>query len=857
MQRRWLRHFRSGAASLVPEAGQRLLHLFIRGYVAKEEFSRGGGGNLKVRDIERRSHGVKIRDDAERAFNRGEADRPSFDLEELESLGVVITLEGARGFSLKLESLESQSRHKVDPRPRWLLLSVLPESDDDPERAQVWVADEFRAAFMDRFERFITEDTRFDKPKNLPLVANIARIRQSVLLDLWQSAGEPPKVGKQWWEVWLQPSSNAVELVAKYSQALQLTILEKSLRLDNRHVVWIQATWRELSTLPLSAVPVTEIRRPVFVDSIEDLDNEDQDEYVHDLADRIVNARDAAPAVCLLDSGVRRTHTLLVGSLSEDDMHTIVGEPRGDLTGHGTMMAGLALLGPIDSALVGSGPVRLLHRLESVKFLADASKQGHLPEAYGVVTAEAIALPEIESARARVFSMPITATGAADRPGEPSLWSAAIDALAAGTGIGQSDTGVELLGPPDDASKRLIVVSAGNVDHPFDDDHITKSDLEPIQDPAQAWNALTVGASTHLVDLPTDPTFAGWNVLAEEGELSPHSRTGTIAGSDKWPIKPDICMEGGNVLSNGAGDFHGNHPLLSLRTTGRDSDTKIGSANATSAATSQASRLAARAMAVYPSYWPETIRGLLVHSAEWTPAMRAAINAEPAKKQRRQLLRRYGWGIPSDTAVLSSSQNAVTMVVQDRFVPFAGDNYRMREFRLHQLPWPKAELEQLGDVDVELRVTLSYFIEPSGSRRGWRQRYSYASHALRFDLNAPNETPTEFVRRVNKQASDEEGGSGVSASTTDKWTVGYDQRLKGSLHQDIWSGYGAELATTGTISVHPVGGWWKNNKRKDRQDLPVRYSLIVSLRTPAREIDLYTPIATEIRVPVEGVVIEV
>ncbi|MXY02625.1 MAG: S8 family peptidase [Acidimicrobiales bacterium] len=841
----------------MPEVAELLPHLLIREHVGGRAFNRDGGGNLKVRDVERRTHGERIRNEAGRALDSGVASRSTFEFEELESLGVVITLEGARGFPLKLESLESQSRHKQDPRPRWLLLSVLPESEDMPERAQVWVADEFRAPFMERFERFISEDTRFDKPKNLALVANIARIRQSVLEDLWQSAGHPPRVGRHWWEVWLQPSENAVGLAARYSEAMQLRILEKSLRFDNRHVVWLQATWEELFALPLSAVPVTELRRPVFVDTIEDLDNDEQDEYAYDLADRIVSADADAPAVCLLDTGVRRTHSVLAQSLSVDDMHTIVGEPRGDLNGHGTKMAGLALIGPIDSALVGSGPVRLLHRLESVKFLPDGSANGRDPSAYGVVTAEAVALPEIESSRARVFSMPITATGLDDRPGEPSLWSAAVDALAAGTGIGQSNAGIELLGPPDDEAKRLIVLSAGNVDIPYDDDHITKSELEPIQDPAQAWNAITVAASTHLVDLPTDPTYMGWKVVADSGELSPHSRTGTIAGSDKWPIKPDICMEGGNVLSDGAGGFHGSHPLLSLRTTGSQSDTKIDSANATSAATSQASRLAARAMALYPSYWPETIRGLLVHSAEWTPAMRQAIDAEPAKKKRRQLLRRYGWGVPSERAVLGSSQNAVTMVVQDVFVPFTGTDYKMREFRLHQLPWPRAKLEELGEVDVELRVTLSYFVEPSGSRRGWRQRYSYASHALRFDLNAPNESPIDFVRRVNQQASIEEGGSSGSASTTDKWTVGYDQRIKGSLHQDIWSGHGAELATTGTISVHPVGGWWKNNKRKDRQDLPVRYSLVVSLRTPAQEIDLYTPIATEIGMPAEGVAIEI
>lgn len=841
----------------MPEAGERLPHILVRERVGAEAFTRKGRGNQKVRPVERRTHGTLIRDQAATAFSDSDGSRPEFEIDELRSLGVVLTLEGAPGFPLKLESLESQSRHKPKPRPRWLLLSVLPEDDDHPERAQVWVADEFRAAFMERFERFISEDLPSGKPKNLPLVANIARVRQSVLDDLWQSAGEPNKIGKQWWEVWLHPSEDAINLAGKFCEAMQLKLLDKSLKLDNRHVIWLQATWDELLTLPVSAVPVTELRRPVFVDTIEDLSDEEQDEYVYDLADRIVSASDDAPAVCLLDTGVRRTHGLLESSLSEADMHTIVGEPRGDLNGHGTNMAGLALLGALDSSLVGSDPVRLIHRLESVKFLPDAKADGHDPLVYGIVTAEAIALPEITGSKARVFSMPITADGEPDRPGEPSLWSAAIDALAAGTGVGTSQAGIELLGPPDDDAKRLIVLSAGNVDFPYEQDHVTKSDLEPIQDPAQAWNALTVGASTDLVDPPSDPTFAGWKAVAERGELSPHSRTGTIAGSEKWPIKPDICMEGGNVLTDGAGDFHGTHPLLSVRTVGRNSDTEIDSANATSAATAQASRLAARAMAVYPSYWPETIRGLLVHSAEWTPVMRSTIIAETGKKKRRQLLRRYGWGVPTDEAVLGSSQNAVTMVVQDSFVPFTGDDFKMREFRLHQLPWPKAKLEALGETDVELRVTLSYFVEPSASRRGWRQRYSYASHGLRFDLSAPNESSSDFVRRVNRQASDEEGGSSTKASTADMWTVGYDQRIQGSLHQDIWSGYGAELATTGTISVHPVGGWWKNNKRKDRQNLPVRYSLIVSLRTPAQEVDLYTPIATEIGVPVEGVAIEI
>jgi len=48
----------------------------------------------------------------------------------------------------------------------------------------------------------------------------------------------------------------------------------------------------------------------------------------------------------------------------------------------------------------------------------------------------------------------------------------------------------------------------------------------------------------------------------------------------------------------------------------------------------------------------------------------------------------------------------------------------------------------------------------------------------------------------------------------------------------------------------PVGGWWKNNARKVRMDLPVRYTLLISLRTREQGIDLYTPIAALLQIPV-------
>lgn len=841
----------------MPEDDQRYVHLLVRDRTETEDFTRGGRGDQKVRPVERRTHGERIQEEADAALAAQDRLRQQVDLAELEALGVVITIEGSLGYPLRLESLDQRSTHRTGPLPKWLLLSVTPEAEDRPERALVWVSDDYRSQFLQLFEDYLTKlAPNSDKPRNRALVANMARIRAAVLRDLWQSSGEPPTTGRHWWEIWLQPTSDAIELAERFAAAANLRMAESRLRFDGRHVIWVQARWQDLLPLPFTVVPITELRRPQFIDTIEDLDLGEQMEYTEDLADRIYPADQASPAVCLLDTGIRRTHVLLESSLSASDMHSVVGPPAGDVEGHGTKMAGLALFGPLDQLLTNGDIVNLRHRLESVKLLPDEGQPPHDPKAYGLVTAQAMAAPEITASRPRAFCM--TVTDAADRPGEPSLWSAAVDALAVGTDIGRAGDGIALLGPPNADAARLVIISAGNVDLPYEDNYRDKCDLSPIEDPAQAWNALCVGAHTELTGFPSDPTYAGWRPLAHDGDISPHSRTGVAAGGAQWPIKPDICMEGGNVLTDGAGDHRHDLPILSLRTPDVRDDTSLASANATSAAAAQASRLAALAMATYPEYWPETIRGLLTHSATWTATMRTEILAESAKKNRRILLKRYGWGVPDEGAVLSSSRDAVTMVVQDEFVPFTGNDYRIRHFRLHQLPWPTEVLADLGDNDVELRVTLSYFIEPTAARRGWRRRFAYASHGLRFELRAPNETTPEFIRRVNREADIEEEGQVGRSTGSDNWTVGPSQRNKGSLHQDIWSGYGAQLATTGgVLAVHAVGGWWKNNRRKDRVDRPVRYALLVSLRTPAIGVDLYTPIATSLSIPVEAAAIEV
>jgi hypothetical protein len=740
------------------------------------------------------------------------------------------------------------------------LLSVRPATDDEPERATVWVSDNYRAQFLKIFEDYLakfstkaTQDrwtTPEGNPTNQVLVANIARIRRAMSADLWTSDGEPPPHGTHWWELWLDTTQPHLETFDGFLATYQLRSLPRSVAFRDRVVVWVQATWDQLQILPFTSVPLAEIRRPQFIDTVDDLSTDEQDEYVRDLAGRVTPAGEPAPAVCHLDTGVHRPHLLLRESLADSDLHTIIGTSGNDTHGHGTAMAGLALFGSLDRHLLSTEPVRLTHRLESVRVTPQDGEPVTDPLDYGTATIEAVALPEIAAPRPRVFCLPLSTTP--DSPGNPTLWSAAVDALAVGTDTVRDGTQLRLLSTPDPDAARLILVAAGNVSPQLD--HRSESDTSAVEDPGQAWNVLTVGAYTNLADAPQDPQYNGWIPMANPGELSPHSRTSVMFNQRSWPIKPDICLEGGNVLTDGGDLFEPKHPLLSLRSTGNSNDLALTSANATSAATAQAARLAALAMARYPAYWPETIRGLLTHAAEWTPAMTAEIQAAPTKTSRLQLLRRYGWGVPTEEAVQQSSRQAVTLVTQDQFVPFEGTDYRMRHFRLHTPPWPADALAELGQQNVRLRITLSYFIEPSASRRGWRQRYSYASHALRFDIQGSIESQQEFVARVNREAKSDEEGSSRSGTTSSRWLIGTQQRHLGSLHQDEWHGTGQELASSSSIAVYPVGGWWKNNRRADRMDLPVRYALLVSLRTEEQGVDLYTPIANELRIPVPAAI---
>ena len=197
-----------------------------------------------------------------------------------------------------------------------------------------------------------------------------------------------------------------------------------------------------------------------------------------------------------------------------------------------------------------------------------------------------------------------------------------------------------------------------------------------------------------------------------------------------------------------------------------------------------------------------------------------------------------------------SAGNSLTLVVEDVVHPYKkvkGKGIVSRDMNLHSLPWPREQLHALPpDTKVELWITLSYFIEPNPSARGTSSKFHYPSHRLRFDVQRPLDATTEdFVARINAAVEREDDDDPIDPKDPN-WVLGDLKRHRGSLHQDIWQGTAAELASRGYIAVYPAKGWWRTRQAQERYDLPAQYSLIVSIRTPQTEVDLYTPIAQEV-----------
>lgn len=803
----------------------------------------GRGGVFRLPPRDRAPHAARLRQELVDADSAARATREAQGLDP-DGAGEIISVRSEPGHDLNLDSLELR-RSGIE------LLSVAME--DDVVVANVYVPRGKHVLLLRKIDAYGSEDVpRTGQPKNRKLIESISSIRLAAIRDLW--ADEPqlfPENGTPvWWEAWLRAGGGSPSDVHRHFADLAsragLRTSEEFVAFPERVVTLAYGTREQMSASIDLMSSLAEVRRAKELsgDYLE-LSAGDQRDVANELLGRLVPPGGQAPAVCILDTGVNRDHPLLGPALAAADTQSVRPAQWGaadDSRQHGTGMAGIALYGCLTEALAGTDPIVLTHRLESVKILPPPPGQNE-PRDYGPFTIQAVARAEIQAPqRNRAICLAVTADHR--DLGLPSLWSASVDQLCSGA--------------PDDAS-RLLFISAGNLRDEFHDPayRYPQSNFEEragIEDPGQSWNAVTVGAYTEKVFIQ-DPRFNGWQPIAGSRDLCPTSRTSLGWPDDHqrgWPFKPDIVLEGGNYAANGT--QRSNCPDLSLLTTTLPphSGKLFEITTDTSPATAAAARMAARLWGRYPRLWPETVRGLIVHSASWTDAMIRRFPG-PARSEVQKRLRCYGYGVPDLRRAMWSAENAATMIYEGEIQPYVrvDGEVRSNEMHLHHLPWPVQVLEDLGEAQVRMRVTLSYFIEPSPGRVGWTRKHRYQSHGLRFDVIRPTENDTQFRRRISREAWEDPESRPDNVAETRNWEIGEHGRTRGSLHSDWWSGTASELASCRHVAVFPVTGWWRERPHLERHGRSARYSLIVTIESPDQEIDLYTPITAEVAVATE------
>jgi len=757
--------------------------------------------------------------------------------------GTYIEFKGAENCDLLYKSLEN-AHQGIE------FLNLRNEKFQDAivKTATVFIPEGKENYFNDRVQEYLNKDTPKGNGRHKELVESIETIELAVLSSFWiGNLQDMPSEVDCWCEFWISADDEREERTAKAFYQLcdeyQIQHDEKFIVFPEKAVVLLKVNKDKIQQLINVYGKITEIRRaPETAGFYTKMNAGEAKEWIDDLKSRI-SVLSPMSYICILDTGVNKGHPLLEHVLAEEMLQSANSRWKtNDHVGHGTEMAGICEYFALEPLLTESKCIELNHHLESVKILPDDGTQTD-PKLYGAITSDAASMAEIANSEVkRVFCMAVTADKYTTKDGTPSSWSAELDKIISGA---------------EDGIKKLFVVSAGNVKiNELELISYTDANINhPIEDPGQSWNAMTIGAYTEKIEI-NDESYNGWNPIADVNELSPFSST-SMTWDSKWPIKPEILLEGGNAITDGRNvDICDD---VSLLTTHRSPIIRpFSTINATSAATAQAANIAARLMVANSSLWEETIRGLMVHSAEWTDKMKSQFCSDDKKTTgRRNLLRTCGYGIASYNRAADSMNNSVNMLVQAEIQPYCkeGDSYKTNDMHLHKIPWPKDLLVSLENTEVSMKVTLSYYIEPAPEQKGWNNKYRYSSSALRFEVINKNQTKEDFLKRVNVAARGEDKkDKGEGSAGSDRWFLGKDNRDVGSIHSDTWTGSAIDLAESNYITVYPVIGWWRERHNLGKYNGKMRYALIVTLSTPNEEIDFYTPIETMIEEQIRSAV---
>lgn len=355
-----------------------------------------------------------------------------------------------------------------------------------------------------------------------------------------------------------------------------------------------------------------------------------------------------APILSVIDSGVASSHPLLAPAVLGTEWIGSLGD-GGDRWGHGTLVASLALYGPLEDLLANRAEkIRPSGRLVSIRLLDD---HGYIQDNRLWETQLIEAMEIAVESGARVINLSVGDPRFPYRGPRPTQLGAVIDQL-----IRQY--------------KVIVVVSIGN--YTLWNDRISDltTDSYPMTlleesdsgllDPAPAALALTVGALCPDRGQGAKPFTDHVDVIPIGGpdKPSPVSRTGP---GPMGMVKPELVAPGGSLSVD----------LLTSRVDMRDPSTKVvgagigGTSNllaldsGTSCAAPIVSNAALRILSRYPQLSANAVRALLLCSAEETETVIEGLTDARNREQQRRLT---GYGrVSAERAEVSEDHRAILL----------------------------------------------------------------------------------------------------------------------------------------------------------------------------------------------------
>ena len=431
---------------------------------------------------------------------------------------------------------------------------------------------------------------------------------------------------------------------------------------------------------------------------------------------------DNAPVIGILDSGIVSGHPLLKSAVG-DVQSFIFDYPPQDDTGHGTLVAGIALYGDVEEKLRNRRFIPQF-RLVSGRILDDENEnksefiEKHIEEAVRYF---------YEQYGCKIFNLSLGDRRKPYLGGHLRGLAYTLDKLARELGV-------------------LFIVSAGNVLVNQQDGRSWKegypryllNDEWAILDPAPALSAITVGSIARW-----DQTYNSQRYqhdpaeipIARRNQPSPFTRHGPSIGG---AIKPELVAYGGNWAANvrasfwilaekqGLGELSFNKDFADNGLFAEESGTSFSAPHIT--------HLAGLILSEYPEASHNLLRALLIAHAdtleEW----------EDLFEERKDILKICGYGLVSTESLINSLENDVTLITEDR-IP-------NKRHHFYEIPLPEDFLSP-GRRIREIRVALAYTPAVRTTR------ISYKATRIEFRLVAA-ESLEQVCKEFNAATSKEE-----------------------------------------------------------------------------------------------------